>query len=310
MVGHTRKLTRRTAIRGGMALTGLASVTGCQELLNGTGNSGGESGDEDEDGEAEDDTTEQLVSEGFDGSKPDNWAVLRDAAWGVDVDDGDREPSPALRLTDAVERQVGAGFHDQGYEFGDGFVVEFDFYAGGGTGADGLAVFAVDGDAVSASTIDLGKRGGSLGYAQGRRNFEDIDGLSNAYLGVGFDAIGNFARENDNQTGGTVDQQPASVGLRGEGDGQDGYAYLTHESVAAYGGIQGGWRRATVTLEPAEEGVDVGVEMSWDGGATVESVLEHTYETAPPASLKFGFSGATGGKTNRHVVDDVRIRRP
>ena len=66
-------------------------------------------------------------------------------------------------------------------------LVQFDYATWGGTGADGLAFFLYDGS-TSSGSFHAGASGGSLGYA----SCNSTPGLSNAYIGVGFDEFGNF----------------------------------------------------------------------------------------------------------------------
>ena len=65
----------------------------------------------------------------------------------------------------------------------------------GGTGADGIGFFLVDG---STNLTATGANGGSLGYAQ---KDGTQPGIVGGYIGVGFDAYGNFY--NDGECRGT-----------------------------------------------------------------------------------------------------------
>ena len=69
----------------------------------------------------------------------------------------------------------------------------FNSYQYGGTGADGIAfVLAAVDPANPVLPSVIGQSGGALGYsAQNSNN----NGLSYGYLGVGFDAYGNFSSQ-------------------------------------------------------------------------------------------------------------------
>lgn len=245
------------------------------------------------------------LSETFDGALPADWVLRSDAVWNASV--GGEQ---ALRLTTAAADQNGLGFYDSSFSSNNGIVAEFRYYAAEGDGADGIAFFLVDGDQVSSTTITAGAYGGALGYAQ-----SDVpaDGIPHAYLGVGFDEFGNFVVNNEGKEGGLASSVPHSVGLRGSGNGTTGYAYLTSTDISSTLGetIDGGWRQARVTIVPYTGSSTVRVEMSFDDGATWDTVIDdYTYNEAPPANLKLGFTGSTGGSTNIHAISTLDVTLP
>ncbi len=90
-----------------------------------------------------------------------------------------------LQLTDARNNTAGSILYNRAIPASAGISLTFEQYQYGGSGADGISFFLVDG------ATDLNKTGGdggSLAYAQ-RTN---ADGIAGGYLGVGLDVFGNF----------------------------------------------------------------------------------------------------------------------
>ncbi len=92
-----------------------------------------------------------------------------------------------LRLTPAQQNRAGYAFYDQAFPSTDGIVLDFDYAAYGGTGADGTTFFLYDGT-TTAQQFQIGAFGGQLGYT----SCGSTPGLRNAYVGIGLDEYGNF----------------------------------------------------------------------------------------------------------------------
>ncbi len=246
------------------------------------------------------------ISQNFSGSQPALWELRASSTWNTLVG-----TSSTLQLTSAGVGQGGLGFLNDSFSSNLGIVAQFRYYAGGGSGADGLTFFLVDGDLVSSSTITTGAFGGALGYAQSN---QPHDGIPHAYLGVGFDEFGNFVTNSGGMDAGASSSIPNTVVLRGSGNATTGYNYLTHTNVSSSFGktIDGGWRIARVTVTPnGGSAAVVRVEMSWDEGATWYVVINnYSYNQAPPTNFKLGFSAGTGGSTNIHAIDDLTVSLP
>lgn len=239
------------------------------------------------------------VFESFDGSQPSNWVVGGNAEWGFGLD-GDS----TLLLTPNIFSAGGIGFYDEAFPSTQGIVSEFRYYAGDGDGADGLTFFLVDGDLVDYSNIDTGANGGGLGYTQSPDIFNPHDGIPHAYLGVGFDEYGNFF------PGGGM---PHTVTIKGSGNGQVGYDYLTHRNIYwDYGNtIDGGWRTVRITVLPHDTSATLRVEMSFDNGQTWKVIIsDYEYYETPPANLKLGFTASTGSVRNTHAIGNVNVTLP
>jgi uncharacterized repeat protein (TIGR01451 family) len=244
------------------------------------------------------------ISEDFNGPKPDKWELRSNASWGAAVD-GEQ----VLRLTTAQTSQSGLGYYDTAFSSDKGIVAEFDYYSNEGTGADGIVFFLVDGDLVTVDNIAPGAFGSSLGYALSGTT----PGVPHAYLGVGFDEFGGFPRSGGGKTG-IEDPSPDNVTLRGAGNGTTGYNYLTHTQVSQAPinqNIDGGWRKVRVGVNPTETSSVIRVEMSWDEGDTWYTVIDdYEYNEAPPEFFKLGFTAGTGGSTNIHAVDNLKVSLP
>ena len=199
--------------------------------------------------------------------------------------------------------------------------------------ADGLAVFLFD---AATQNFAPGGFGGSLGYAQ--RNNEP--GLTNAYMGIGFDEFGNFGNTAEGKNGGFpgVGEAlvPNTVVVRGPGNGLSGYPFIigrrtldagnlglsperTFEISSGGTGTQRvtdpnevGYRKVFIDLQPVEQGV--GYQFKVDMMVTTEpnnprmvSIFDRDYAFQPPKELKIGFSASTGGFTNFHEIRNLVV---
>ncbi|MBE7162922.1 MAG: DUF11 domain-containing protein, partial [Williamsia herbipolensis] len=228
-----------------------------------------------------------------------------------------------LQLTDSSFNQGGGVLFNQALPSSDGLVITFDQAQYGGGGADGIGFFLADG---AYNLTRSGASGGALGYAQQ----SGTPGLVGGFLGVGLDAFGNFPGAIAGQGAGCT--PPRSPGVGGTPNAQ------TRNSIAIRGpGAQdanGGWTsgycllqyqhldpavvnlratptapvRVRVTVSPvaADGSVVAAVDLSTDAGATFTRYLQQTIADAPE-TVKFGFSGSTGGTTDVHLVRDVAV---
>jgi hypothetical protein len=245
-----------------------------------------------------------------------------------------------LQFTDAGKYHAGGIVYNKALPANDGIEVTFAQYQYGGTGADGISFFLVDGET---DLTETGAIGGSLGYAQIDNQVTDVSqpGVDGGYLGLGLDAWGNFSADTEGRgTGCPEDQQapahlrieanraPNNVALRGPGDGMEGYCLLattaTDEQIGSYpdGLIYGTDFPEALTLDTLDEAkrlVKLKVMDGGDGTAMVtvdldfmngdgwNRVLESTVPDELPATFKFGFASSTGGATDVHLLRHLRV---
>lgn len=217
---------------------------------------------------------------------------------------GDTAGDGWLRLTPASTQRFGYAYNQTAFPSSQGISYEFDYAAWGGSGADGFAFVLFDG-ATTDDQFNAGVNGGALGYSK----CPPQPGLSNAYLGVGFDVYGNFASSSIcGQTGVGAGLYPNRVTIRG---GAPNYDYLT--SVAATGGVgttnRAGARRVSVVVRPKNGQTVLTVSIRSPNG-TVQQIANEQVLPNPPATLKFGFTASTGGSTNNHEIRGMQVTKP
>lgn len=233
-----------------------------------------------------------------------------------------------LQLTDQDGFRKGGLLYNRPLPGNGGLQVTFDQYQYGGSGADGIGFYLVDG---GVDLTSAGGDGGSLGYAQ--RNLDP--GVDGGYLGIGLDAYGNFVNDGENRGKGCPDDQKSpitgdpqvknTVTLRGPGQGIEGYCYLAStiapDPSAPSGYVStlpGSLREGGTTPDPdadpnpakrtvrltvsAEPKPLVTVEIDFQDGQGLQQVLSYRMTTEAPPTYKFGFSGSTGGFTDTHLI--------
>ncbi|MDQ1131224.1 DUF5979 domain-containing protein [Microbacterium sp. SORGH_AS_0888] len=223
-----------------------------------------------------------------------------------------------LQLTDNSGSASAATVLDRAFPSSAGLEMTFDQYqyASSGTGfgpADGIGFFLTDG---AYTLTQAGPSGGSLGYA----SINSDAGIPHGYLGLGFDVFGNY--ENQPYVGTSCPAQNSSspsspstansVGLRGPGDGTDGYcliasapyASLQNAPASAPGGARGTPQRVTVTVSPTTPSDPYPTVTASINGV---QVLQATMTTPVPATLKLGFAASTGSGHEVHMIRNVAV---
>lgn len=212
-----------------------------------------------------------------------------------------------LRLTTDRASQVGSARYTGGsFPSSQGVIVEFDYVAWSGTGADGISFYLYDANQTMAGALE----GAGLGYCEG----------AGGYLGIGLDEFGNFSGQLPSVMGGcsSLSGSPGSaadrVVVRGPLSANNVYV----GGAAAPGGIdvpstavRPAADRARVLLIPNGSGgyrVTVGLGQA---GGTISNVLaDLNFPYTAPANLRMGFGGSTGGLNNIHEVRGVVTSTP
>ncbi len=140
-------------------------------------------------------------------------------------------------------------------------------------------------------------------------------GVHGGYLGVGLDAFGNYANDAEGRGNGCATSAPGgingnSVGLRGPGDGFDGYCWLTGNLRMTAGALRNSTgpaaalRTVRITVTPSAY---VTVEIDFNHGAGFQTVLQYQMPEPLPSTFKFGFAASTGGATDVHLIRLVDV---
>ncbi|MBI4785156.1 MAG: DUF4347 domain-containing protein [Oscillatoriophycideae cyanobacterium NC_groundwater_1537_Pr4_S-0.65um_50_18] len=218
-----------------------------------------------------------------------------------------------LRLTSAKTDQAAFVVYNAPVQATGGLQIRFDFFSYGGTGADGITFFLIDG---AASPRAGGAFGGSIGYAQ-RTTPITVAGIEGGYLGLAFDEFGNFSSPTEGRIGGPG-RTPDSVAVRGSA--ANGYNYLTGTGTLPYSIDNPGAAatrensKRTAQIDLTAAGVlTVQVDGNGDGdfADAGEQVITNfdvaAVNGALPTTFKFGFASGTGSQTNIHEIRNLII---
>ena len=247
-----------------------------------------------------------VVSTKFDAAT--GWTLSSDAT----NDTTNDTTNDRLQLTayvNAATNQSGMAVFDTAYSSAQQFEFEFDYHiedTDGGDGrtvGDGIAFFVMDGS----TTAAIGSLGGALGYSTDGT----VNGMAGGWLGVGFDAFGNFSALG---TGGSEPNstQADNVVLRGSGTGgTTGYEYLSGSAFAA--SIDSASNRKVNIVLTSDQKITV--KISSDVGETWTTIIDNvdvknaTDQASVPTTFKFGFTGTSGdGAGALNFIDKFVMR--
>ena len=244
------------------------------------------------------------ITESFRTDTAAGWILEGDAA----LTSGGADPAGAgwLRLTNAVDWQAGSAIYTTPFSSTEGVQATFTYATYGGTGADGITFYLIDGATASPT---VGGLGGALGYSWAGDS--GTDGVTGGYVGIGFDECGNFSHWDFGDCNPWCPgSMPNSVTLRGSGNLGTGFNYLTHASHTIETGDRAGAYRVRITIPP---GMPLLITVEIDSGSGFVTVIdEYNLTTAPeqaalPTTFKMGFSAGTGGLNNFHEIRDLVV---
>ncbi|EGT3626856.1 MSHA biogenesis protein MshQ [Morganella morganii] len=238
--------------------------------------------------------------------------------WVVSRSSGSFTPSVVsgrMRLTEAKSDQSTASTYQRLFPAANNLVeIQFDHYAYGGTGADGIAVVLSD----AAITPQPGAFGGPLGYG-----FKPgINGFAGGWLGVGIDEFGNFSGEGGSSN---IGQRRQSVAVRGSGAGTSGYRYLRGTCNNGTSNTSGNCLSPTVdgnNVSPAHRyKITIDSQISGQSMVKIErntgsgfvtlipafNAIDQQGQAATPSDFLLSLTGSTGGSNNNHEIDNVQI---
>lgn len=221
---------------------------------------------------------------------------------------------------------------------GNLITVEFKHYAYNGTGADGIALTLSDAN----QTPTPGAYGGSLGYAQ--KNDASCaappcNGFLGGWVGVGIDEYGNYSNPTEGRNGGTG-AAPDAVAVRGSGSGLTGYPYMGGTGTLSPGVDNPGsvtpslgyayrvtvdarcYQRNTSSSDitcnnpslAKKAQVTVNRDTSGTGNfsaanqlITFDAYAANASQADVPTNWKLSLTGSTGGSTNIHEIQGLKI---
>ena len=195
------------------------------------------------------------------------------ASWNYEGSASWDSSNDTVQLTPPSGNQVGTAFDTTTTTTGDKVTISFQFYMSGGSGADGLAVTALD---LDRATGYLGSAGGCLGFGAG-------SGCSPAY-----DPLPGWTVEVDNYQNGKWDptgEDHVAFMFDGDMNGVEAWAALPDME-------DGSWHDMSVTV------ADPRVLVEIDGTTYIDQDISGYYGF--PAHV--GFSASTGALTNDHRV--------
>ncbi len=189
--------------------------------------------------------------------------------------------------------------------------IEFDQFAYGGNGADGMTLTLSD----ASITPKAGANGGSLGYAQ--KN--GVNGFAGGWLGFGIDEFGNYSAATEGRVGGesASDQTPTdreidSFAIRGSGNKAVGYAYLTGTTTLnpeIDKNSNGHKYRLSIDTRANETWLKVDRQTS-SNSPFVEIIpwYNATQSATAPQNFRLSLTSSTGGATNIHEADNFLLQ--
>ncbi len=221
--------------------------------------------------------------------------------------------SGVLRFTPASTYLNGYIVYNSTLASNAGLVAIFDYFSWGGTGADGLSFFFLDGTQPAPAVP--GAVGAGLGYAQNC----STPGIATGYVGVGLDEYGNYSQPSgfECHNGGTR-FLPDTIAIRGSQAAN--YPYLSGYGYPPGAALPFSLDVPYVTTRPPGQRVRVTLTTSlflsveidrFDGKGFVTyiqpfSIAKLNGQAFPPL-FRFGYAASTGAVTNYHEIRNVFV---
>lgn len=212
-----------------------------------------------------------------------------------------------LRLNSDSTNQATFSYHQQAVPTSAGLVIMFDFVIWGTANSpgDGFAVTLFEPNA----TPSPGGYGGSLGYAQ-RTN---IEGMSAAVMGIGFDTFGNFSRASEGRVGGPG-QRAHSIAVRGPmgANRNEGYAYIGGtETLSPFSTVGANTTRNDATVRTARITItsSAAIQVEWreENGSWESLLICACPDGNLPEELMIGFTAGTGAARSTHEIRNLSV---
>lgn len=246
-----------------------------------------------------------------------------------------RNGDSRLRLTSTAGNGAGYAIYNipQTTSAGLDITLDLEMWGGGSTGADGIALFLIDG---ATDNVTVGTFGGALGYIGLTGT-----GGQGALLGVGLDRWGGFRTAAPAGSGAGFDC-PTSFGfglwadaITVRGPGSSGYSVVTSSDPCSvrWGDTRstfgGAWttrtnrvRRVRMLVDPATvanpqvkiyvddpDGIDPAFGGTPGVGptATPRLTFSQPTELRNATTFKFGMAASTGGSSNNHDILGIQV---
>ncbi|MFC8424652.1 hypothetical protein ACFUN7_27875 [Streptomyces sp. NPDC057236] len=234
------------------------------------------------------------ITESFSNSTTDNsrWRILGSAVL-----------NGSLQLTPNAKQTSGTALLDEAFPSSYGVAIDFAYEVEpGSTPGDGFSVYLIDGSA----TTGPGATGAGLGYSRTERK----RGVTQGYIGIGFDHYGNYASDLAGPRG--PGRTPNMVGIRGSGNHHDGFAWLTGMSLK--NSLRTRWEegaRVQVTVADGRITVRMSSKTDPNGTTVIDGFPLQSDGQAPmPDTFKIGLSASTGDATAAHRIRNLKITMP
>ncbi|MGB9730626.1 DUF6701 domain-containing protein [Calditerrivibrio nitroreducens] len=245
------------------------------------------------------------------------WTIIKDKNFTPKIDNN------KLILTDLNTRISSAVMLSGKIPSAENYLeIEFEHnaYGSNGNGADGITIALADAAVVDRLLRDnisdiAGGYGGSLGYAQR----SGIHGFRGGWLGIGIDEYGNFANDNEGRGNGctvrspNIVRVPDSVTIRGQGDNETGYCYISNSNSLTPGidNTNPTNYKYRIKIDTRNSKTFIKVErdiLDGNGYTTIIDWIDATQNAIAPEYFKLSITGSTGAVKNIHTIDNILIK--